>query len=89
MNGPFPFTFIVALSGAFLPAIATSQSLRRDEISRSVLADKRASRIGDIVTIAVQEDTAATKDNNPQTSKEPPMDASVFRGSPLCLLLCC
>lgn len=49
MHRPFLFTFIVALSGAFLPAIATSQSLWRDDISKPMFADKCATHAGHIV----------------------------------------
>jgi flagellar L-ring protein precursor FlgH len=40
-------------------------------------ADKRATSIGDIVTIAVQETTTTSKDNKTATSKQSSMDASI------------
>ena len=62
---------------ALLPAAAPAQSLWRDEISRPMYADKRAAGIGDIVTIAVQENTTASKNNKTATSKQSAMDASI------------
>jgi flagellar L-ring protein precursor FlgH len=66
-----------ALAIALLPAAAGSQSLWRDDISSVMYADKRASRVGDIVTIAVQENTTTSKDNKTATSKQSGMDASI------------
>lgn len=40
-------------------------------------ADKRASGVGDIVTIVVQENTTTSKDNKTATSKQSAMDASI------------
>jgi flagellar L-ring protein precursor FlgH len=53
----------VLLALAFLApaAVAPCQSLWRDDISRSMYADKRASRIGDIVTVVVQGTAAANR----------------------------
>jgi flagellar L-ring protein precursor FlgH len=42
-----------------------------------MFADKRACRVGDIVTILVQENTTATKDNTTKTSKQSSVDAAI------------
>jgi flagellar L-ring protein precursor FlgH len=45
-------------------------SLWKDGQSNAMFADKRAGRVGDIVTILVQENTTATTANNTTTSKQ-------------------
>jgi flagellar L-ring protein precursor FlgH len=54
-----------------------AQSLWRPELSRSMIADKRATAIGDIITIVIQENNSASKDNSTQTSKKSSIDAAV------------
>jgi flagellar L-ring protein precursor FlgH len=56
---------------------ARSQSLWKPELSRSMTADKRANAIGDIITISIQENNSASKDNSTQTSKKSSIDAAV------------
>ena len=63
---------LVLLAGN-LPA----QSLWRDDISRPMVADKRAAGIGDILTIVVSETTTATKNNETKTSKQSSWSAAV------------
>jgi len=45
--------------------------------ARSGLSDKKASAIGDIVTIVVQESATTSKQNNTKTSKSADIDASI------------
>lgn len=68
------FLFI-SLGG--LPLTSPSQSLWQDSTSRPMFADKRASRVGDLITIVVQESTTATKDNKTSTSKKASLDAAI------------
>ena len=69
---------MVAVGGlALAPMPARSQSLWQESTSRAMYADKRASRVGDLITIAVQENTTATKDNKTSTSKKASMDAAI------------
>jgi flagellar L-ring protein precursor FlgH len=68
---------VVALGIVLLPATALPQSLWRDDLSKPMYADKRATRVGDIVTIVVQETTTTSKDNKTATSKSSGMDASI------------
>jgi flagellar L-ring protein precursor FlgH len=56
---------------------AAAQSLLRDETYVSLIADKRATIVGDILTILVQENNTASKDNNTRTSKSTGIDAAV------------
>ncbi len=72
-----PLATAVAVTLSLLPAIGSAQSLWRDEVSRPMFADKRATSIGDILTVLVQENSSATKKNNTTTGKESGMDASV------------
>ncbi|HEY2953516.1 MAG TPA: flagellar basal body L-ring protein FlgH [Verrucomicrobiae bacterium] len=57
------------------PALA--DSLWQDGNSRPMVGDKRAVAIGDILSIVVQENSTATKDNNTKTSKKSSVDASL------------
>src|SRR5436190_8268783 len=67
----------LAIAGLILlPVVALPQSLWRDD-SRSMFADKRATAIGDILTIVVQENTTASKDNKTATSKQAAVDAAI------------
>src|SRR5579872_1633302 len=59
------------------PAVCTAQSLWQDNASRAMYADKRASRVGDLITIVVQENTTANKNNQTSTSKKASMDAAI------------
>jgi flagellar L-ring protein precursor FlgH len=58
-------------------ATLSADSLWQEGRSRSFCADKRAGRVGDIVTILVQENTSATKDNSTKTSKDSSIDAAI------------
>ena len=42
-----------------------------------MFADKKARRVGDIVTIVVQQSTGATRNNNTTTAKQTSVDASI------------
>ena len=67
----------IAIAGLVLLPFATpAQSLWRDN-SRSMFADKRAASVGDILTIVVQENTSASKDNKTATSKQASVDAAL------------
>ncbi len=66
-----------ALAFALAPAVALPQSLWRDDVSKPMYADKRASGVGDILTIVVQETTTTAKDNKSSTSKSAGLDASI------------
>jgi flagellar L-ring protein FlgH len=63
---------LVASAGAI-----EAQSLWKPDASRSMVADKRAAAVGDILTIVVQENNSASKDQNTRTSKETGIDAAI------------
>jgi flagellar L-ring protein precursor FlgH len=66
----------LALCGmSALPLCA--QSLWNEASSTSMMSDKRAHTVGDIVTILVQESNTAKKDNTTKTAKSSSIDASI------------
>ena len=80
MNKRWQWYFRTALVAGFLAALsgeATAQSLWKKESSRSMVADKRATDVGDILTILVQENNTASKDQNTTTSKKTGIDAAI------------
>lgn len=56
---------------------ARPDSLWVDGLSRSLVSDKRAYAVGDILHILVQENTSASKNNNTKTSKKSDLDAKL------------
>lgn len=54
-----------------------AQSLWQDRTSISMVSDKRAHAVGDILTIIVQESNTASKDNSTKTAKGSGVDASI------------
>ena len=56
---------------------ASGQSLWKDGAAQSMVADKRATHVGDILTIIVQENNTASKDQNTRTSKESGLNAAI------------
>ena len=79
MNKPLSsyskFAALILLSA--LPLASSAQSLWKDDHSRSMFADKRARSVGDIITIVVQENNAASKENNTKTSHDSSVDAAL------------
>jgi flagellar L-ring protein precursor FlgH len=67
---------IAALAFA-LPANTYSQSLWHDEVSRPMYSDKRATGIGDIITIIVSETSTASKNNETKTEKQSSLSAAI------------
>ena len=66
--------------GACLFAAATSapaQSVWKDDKATSMFSDKRARAVGDVLTILVQENNTASKDNSIKTSKNSSIDAAI------------
>ena len=79
MKNIFPkpiFLALLALPLSFQTAVH-AQSLWHDDTSRPLFADKRASAIGDILTVVVQEVTTATKNNETKTEKNSGLSAAV------------
>jgi flagellar L-ring protein precursor FlgH len=68
---------VSAAFAALLAASAQAQSLWHDDISRPMFADKRGAGIGDILTIVVQENTTANKDNETKTERSSSLSAAI------------
>jgi flagellar L-ring protein FlgH len=62
---------------AVLCVSARAQSLWKEGAAHSMVADKRAAQVGDILTIIVQENNTASKDQNTRTSKESGLNAAI------------
>lgn len=56
---------------------ASAQSLWHEDTARSIYADKRGSAVGDIITIVVQENTTANKNNETKTEKNSSLSAAI------------
>jgi flagellar L-ring protein precursor FlgH len=70
------FTFVAALA-LTAPAGTFAQSLWHDEVSRPMFADKRATSVGDIITIVVSETSSASKNNETKTEKQSSLSAAI------------
>ena len=81
MNRPCQFCFKIIMVAALWAGVegqaVRGQSLWKKESSRSMVADKRATSVGDILTIVVQENNTASKDQNTSTSKSSGIDAAI------------
>ena len=71
----FKLGALIAL--ASLGLSANAQSLWKDGTSRPMTSDKRATAVGDILTILVQENNSASKDQNTRTAKESGLNAAI------------
>ena len=69
--------WLIVFLAAFLPAAALPQSLWHDDSSRSMFADKRATSVGDIITIIVSETSTASKINKTSTEKKSGLTAAI------------
>ena len=68
---------LIAATAFALPATTFSQSLWHDEVSRPMFADKRATSVGDIITIVVSETSTASKNNATTTEKKSSLSAAI------------
>jgi flagellar L-ring protein precursor FlgH len=57
--------------------LTRGQSLWQEGAARSMVSDKRAAHVGDILSILVQESNTANRQNNTKTSKASSIDASL------------
>jgi flagellar L-ring protein precursor FlgH len=60
-----------------LTPLTRAQSLWQEGASRSMVADKRAHAVGDILSILIQESNTAARQNDTQTKKTSSIDASL------------
>jgi flagellar L-ring protein precursor FlgH len=56
---------------------AAGGSMWREELTASLLGDTRARKVGDLVTVVVQESNEANKANNTKTAKKTGINASI------------
>jgi flagellar L-ring protein precursor FlgH len=68
---------VFVLATAIWPRPARPQSLWHDDASRSMFADKRATSVGDIITIIVSETSTASKNNETKTEKKSGLTAAI------------
>ena len=70
--------FLAALTLLLLlPAGIRAQSLWHDDLSKSMYADRRASAVGDIITILVQENNTSTKNNETATERSSSLSSAI------------
>jgi|SRR5581483_7685594 len=68
---------LLATVFAALAISAPAQSLWRDDVSKPMVADRRACHVGDILTIIVQENTTAAKNNETKTERQSSLSAAI------------
>ncbi|HSY17140.1 MAG TPA: flagellar basal body L-ring protein FlgH [Candidatus Acidoferrales bacterium] len=68
---------VFLLAQSFIHTAAVAQSLWHDDASRMMFADKRAAGVGDILTVVVQENTVANKNNETKTEKSSSLSAAI------------
>ncbi len=83
-NSKYTFLSRVARGGFCVALLITTpllhaQSLWKADSSKAIIADKRACAVGDLVTILVQENNTASKDNSTSTAKKSSIDASIAK----------
>ena len=66
-----------ALFLAQLTNVGADSLWKDDASSASIFADKKAHRVGDIVTVIIQENNGATRNNNTTTARTSSVDASI------------
>lgn len=71
----YPAAFV--LCGMLATIQSNADSLWNDHTARSIVGDKRAVAVGDILSIVVQESNSASKDNKTKTAKQAAIDASI------------
>lgn len=69
--------FLTATLAVWLPTISYSQSLWHDDVAKAMYVDKRATGIGDIITIIVQENSTANKNNETKTERKSSLTAAI------------
>lgn len=71
---------IITAAAIVLSAVsACPQSLWHDTVSRSMFADKRATQVGDILTVVIQESSTASKNDQTTTAKQSALDAALTK----------
>src|SRR2546423_11801059 len=65
----------IALALLVAAPLTRGQSLWQEGAARNLVADKRATQVGDILSILIQESNTANRQNNTKTSKKSDIDA--------------
>jgi flagellar L-ring protein precursor FlgH len=73
-NKILPLIFAASLAA---PVLVSAQSLWRDDVSKPMCADKRATAVGDIITIIISENTTATKNNETKTERSSSLTSAI------------
>ena len=68
---------LTAASAGVMPVALHAQSLWHDGVSKPMLADKRSTAVGDIITIVVQENTTSTKNNETKTERQSSLTSGI------------
>lgn len=68
---------LMAAAAGMLPAAAPAQSLWHDDVSKAMYVDKRSTGVGDIITIIVQENTTAAKNNETKTERQSSLTSAI------------
>ncbi len=77
MTGSKPALLLSLFALSFQPSNLHADSLWREGRARSMVGDKRAAAVGDILNIVVQENSSAGKNNQTKTAKKSSIDASI------------
>lgn len=77
MNKPLKSLSKLTLALLLMAPAAHAQSLWHGSAARSLVADKRATQVGDILSILIQESNTANRNNSTKTSKASNIDASL------------
>jgi flagellar L-ring protein precursor FlgH len=74
---PLRKLILTATLAACLPAASHAQSLWHDDVAKAMYVDKRATAVGDIITIIVQENSTANKNNETKTERKSSLTAAI------------
>jgi flagellar L-ring protein precursor FlgH len=77
LNSKIQIFAAILAAQAFFQTTAPAQSLWHEATSRSIFADKRGAAIGDILTVVIQENTTANKNNETKTEKTSSLSAAI------------
>jgi flagellar L-ring protein FlgH len=77
MNKRLRLLFKLTLALCLAAPFAQAQSLWQEGAAKSMVADKRARQVGDILSILIQESNTANRQNNTKTAKSSGIDASL------------
>ena len=70
-------SILLAALAALSPAAATAESLWHDDVSKPMYSDHRGIGVGGILTVIVQENTTANKNNETKTDHSSSMNAAI------------